>query len=218
MTLTADPSPETTNEPTAPSKKRRMRILPLALVALVLAAGGFAWWRWVETYHLKTVREGVLYRDGHQSPREFVNAIGRVKPKTVVCLVDENEVKDPAKPQFQEEVRLLAEKGIKLEHIPVKLGGYPTTDDVRRFLGVVERKENQPVLVHCAQGVRRTGMMVAAYQMSLDADRLDKEKAKAAIETFGHSERTTRDVKKFIDVYDPATREVTQTLKPTGDE
>ena len=43
------------------------------------------------------------------------------------------------------------------------------------------------------------------------------EKTKAAILTFGHSDRTVNDVKKFIDVYDPKTGEVPQGL-PIGDE
>lgn len=210
-------------EPTSPPERARPSRRPpasrVALVALfVIALGGFAYWRWFDTYHLETVRENVLYRDGHQTARAFENALGRVKPRTVVCLVDENEMRDPAKPQFRREAQVLAARGIRLEHIPVKLGGYPTTGDVRRFLDVMVKAENQPVLVHCAQGVRRTGMMVAAYQMSSDPAPLDKVKAKAAIETFGHSERTTGDIRKFIDVYDPAARAVTQTLVPTGRE
>jgi hypothetical protein len=58
-------------------------------------------------------------------------------------------------------------------------------------------------------------MMVAAYQMSVLG--WDKEKTKAAMLTFGHSQRTVGDVQKFIDVYDPATRTVPEGL-PLGDE
>ena len=46
--------------------------------------------------------------------------------------------------------------------------------------------------------------------------RLDgEEKTKAAILTFGHSERSIGDVKRFIDVYDPVKREVTVQLQPS---
>ena len=51
-------------------------------------------------------------------------------------------------------------------------------------------------------------MMVAAYQLSIDPARYDKQKAKDAVQGFGHSDRTVRDVQKFIDVYDPHSRTV----------
>lgn len=82
----------------------------------------------------------------------------------------------------------------------------------------IEQTKNtkyQPMLIHCAQGVRRTGMLVAAYQMTVLG--WDKEKTKAAILTFGHSDRTVNDVKKFIDVYDPVTQTVPEGL-PMGQE
>src|SRR5215217_7737291 len=168
----------------APRKKRS----PLFWVALLLipnllgAAGYFAYQRWFDTYHLKAVQEGALYRDGVQSIDEFKTAVGRVKPRTVVCLVDEKEVADPEKPQFRQEWEYLHSQGIQLKHIPVKLGGWPTSEDVRQFLETASKPEQQPVLVHCAQGVR-----------------------------------TVADVKKFIDIYDPANRAVTTTM-PVGRE
>ena len=75
----------------APPKKRSLKFwLALLLVPNLLgAAGYFAYQRWFDTYHLKTVQEGVLYRDGVQSIHEFKTAVNRVKPRTVVCLVDE---------------------------------------------------------------------------------------------------------------------------------
>jgi protein tyrosine phosphatase (PTP) superfamily phosphohydrolase (DUF442 family) len=184
----------------------RRSLLLLVLVSAVMGAG--AWWYWGRTYHLAAVQPGVLYRTGNRSGREFANAVRKVRPRTVVCLVDDDEVASPQKPQFNEEFAFLKEQGVRLERIPIRLGGWPSSEDVQRFLRIVQQPENQPVIVHCAQGVRRTGMMVAAYQLSLDPGRYDKQKAKDAIQGFGHSDRTVRDVQKFIDVYDPQSRTV----------
>ena len=198
--------------PGARPRRRVGRVMIVVLVALV-AGGAYAWRCYLDTYHLATVQPGVLYRDGNQSPCQFETALRKVQPKTVVCLVDDNEVVDESKPQFGAEEQLLTKKGIRLERIPVTLGGWPTKADVERFLQVTSDPQNQPVLVHCAQGVRRTGMLVAAYQMKHMG--YDKERAKAELLAFGHSDRTVGDVKRFIDAYDPATGKVPDNLMPS---
>jgi hypothetical protein len=53
-------------------------------------------------------------------------------------------------------------------------------------------------------------MMVAAYQRSVL--KFDVDHTLAAMLTFGHSDRTVGDVKKFIELYDPQTQQMTQDL------
>jgi len=180
------------------------------VIALLVGAGVFVWWRWFATYHLAAVQEGVLYRDGNRGMREFGTMVRKVKPRTVVCLVDDNELADPSKGMFKEELEWLKGRGIRVERIAVTLGGWPASEHVRRFLAVVEEKDNQPVVVHCAQGVRRTGMFVAAFQESVLG--WDDARAKKEMLTFGHSQRTVKDVERFIDVYDGKARVVTAEL------
>ena len=195
--------------PNAPSSRKR-HLARAIVIALLVGAGALIYIRFFETYHLATVQPGVLYRDGCQSLTEFQIALRKVKPKTVVSLIDDGEMASERKPQFRKEVEILAQKGITLERIPVKLGGWPKREDVDRFLRIVNDPAKQPVLVHCAQGVRRTGMMVAAYQES--ALKYNDQKAKDEILSFGHSERTVKDVKRFIDEYDPRTGAVPEGL------
>ena len=178
----------------------------LALFAVLVAAGGVFGWMQLRTYHLATVQSGVLYRSGNRSVGEFANAARAVHPKTVVTLIDDHEFTDPRKPQFRAEAAFCQAKGITQIRIPVPLGGWPDSQQIRQFLTIVEDPTKQPVLVHCAQGVRRTGMFVAAYQ---ETDRkLDPEQAKSAIVSFGHGDATVDDIKTFIDRYDPGTRTV----------
>ena len=189
----------------------------IAIVALVAAllAGG-VWWKWFQTYHLVTVKEGVLYRTGNRGMREFENTVRVVGPKTVICLVDDKELADPEKRMFNAEIDWLGKRGVRVERIAVKLGGWPTTGDVRKFLEIVATPERQPVLIHCAQGVRRTGMFVAAYQESVLG--VDKEKVKAEMPTFGHSRRTVKDIERFVEVYDPKERAVMAELEQSSEE
>jgi protein tyrosine phosphatase (PTP) superfamily phosphohydrolase (DUF442 family) len=200
--------------PPPPRRRLGVRLGVVLLIALVM--GGLYVWRChVSTYHLATVDPGVLYRDGVQSPCQFETAVRKVQPKTVVSLIDENEEADENKPQFQSEKEYLEKKGIRLERIPVKLGGWPTKKDVDRFFEIVNDPQAQPVLVHCAQGVRRTGFMAAAYQMKQLG--YDKDRAKESILRFGHSDRTANDVIRFIDGYDPATGTVPENLMPSNE-
>jgi len=183
-----------------------------AMLGLMLVACGFTyWWGAIKTYHFAEVQPGVLYRDGNQGAREFATAIKKSGAKTIVALIDDKELADSNKSQFQKEMTVAPKLGATVERVPVTLGGWPTSADVQKFLDVATDKSKQPVLVHCAQGVRRTGMMVAAYQMSVLG--YDKAKAVAAIESFGHSDRTINDVKTFIEIYDPVTRTVTKEMK-----
>lgn len=187
-----------------------MWIATLAVLAVLI--GVYVWMSFFQTYHLATVQRGVLYRTGFRTMREYETTISDVRPSTVVCLLDRSE---RARPPFSQEEIFCQHSRIGFVPIPVQLGGWPTQADVKAFVETVESKWRQPVLVHCAQGVRRTGMMVAAYQMSVL--KWSKQKTKDAILTFGHSKRSIGDIERFIDGYDPVTYATVSGL-PVGAE
>jgi protein tyrosine phosphatase (PTP) superfamily phosphohydrolase (DUF442 family) len=186
---------------------RAMVPIILLIASCALALGLWKWRQYVHVYHLATVRDGILYRDGVRSVVEFEVAVRKASPRTIVSLVDDREiVQEP----FVGEMDYCRSKGIEVVRIPIPLGGWPTTGQVQQFLNIVADPARCPVLVHCAQGVRRTGMMVAAYQES--AMNFDRERAKSALLAFGHSQRTIGDIERFIDIYDPVERRVTEVL------
>ena len=189
----------------APKPRSLSRVFFIAF-AIAVGAVAFVIYQKAHTYHLATVQEGVLYRDGLKSPTQFATTLDQVHPHTVVSLIDGKELADANKPQLAQELQLCESRGIKLNRIPVPLGGWPSSDDIRQFLKIVSDKQNQPVLVHCAQGVRRTGFFVAAYQESVLG--YDKSKTKAAVVSFGHHGSTIDQINKFIDGYDPQTQTV----------
>jgi protein tyrosine phosphatase (PTP) superfamily phosphohydrolase (DUF442 family) len=181
----------------APTRPRGL--VPLVAILAAVLIGFLVWRQWFETYHLVVVDEGKLYRDGNRSLREFKNTLRKAKPKTVIGVLDEKEFGEP---EFVAARELVKSRGMEFHWIPIPAGWYPTDAQVREFLKIASDPSKQPVLYHDDEGIRRAGMMMAAYQESVLG--YDDEKAKAAMQSFGHSERTTNEVRRFIDVYDPA--------------
>lgn len=176
---------------------------------------GVYWYNNIQTYHLAPVQIGVLYRDGNRDLREFKHTIAFTGVKTVVSLIDDKELADPNKPQFLQETNFCTGKQLQYIRIPVPLGGWPKSEDLKTFIAIVSNPANQPVLVHCAQGVRRTGMFVAAYQMSVMRESPDK--VKNEILSFGHRSEDLDDVRKFVDLYVPGEMMLPTTM-PVGKE
>jgi len=173
----------------------------ILMVAMVTGTWTTYWYTTIQTYHLATVQPGVLFRDGNRDMREFKHALTFTQAKTVVSLIDDRELDDPAKPQFLQEANYCPVHFVQYIRLPVPLGGWPTSDDLKTFNAIVSNPANQPVLVHCAQGVRRTGMFVAAYQMTVMHE--SREQAAGEIKSFGHKEKDLIDVRTFINDYDP---------------
>lgn len=187
-----------------------MYVASAILGLMLVGAGLFVWRYFFDYYHYAEVDKGVLYRDGFITPRQFEMAVGASRAQMVISLLTDDEY---SKQPYKQQVDLILHSKLRWHITQVPLGGYPTTEQVREVLDGITKTNHKPVLIHCAQGIRRTGMLVAAYQMSVM--HWDKQKTKDAILAFGHSDRTINDIKRFIDVYDPETRTVTQVLGKT---
>ena len=167
----------------------------LCSFALALVAGTI-WWSSFKTYHLAKVDQGILYRSGLRTMHEFKAGVRQVHAHTIVRLVDE---KEQAKAPFAAEAAWCKARGLEVIDIPISLGGQPEVAQIRQFIAVTRDRTKEPVLVHCAQGVRRTGMMVAAYQRAVLG--WNSAQTKAAILPFGHTHM--EDIQDFIDRYEP---------------
>ena len=164
-------------------------------LAVLLAAGAvWTWMTFVQTYHYAVVTDGVLYRSGIRSERELKTSRRKSNFKTVVSLVTDEERKLE---EFKDEEEFCRDHGIEVIHVPVNIGCEPKIADVDRFLAVVRDKSKWPVLVHCAQGVQRTGMMVAAYQQRVLG--YNKQQAMDAILGFNKGEERAAAVRAFIE-------------------
>ena len=82
-------------------------------------------------------------------------------------------------------------KGTGMRYVRIRCEAWdPDSDEYAAFLKVALAPENQPVFVHCQQGVDRTGVAVASYRMVVQG--WTAEAAIAELDRFGHNKSSPR--------------------------
>lgn len=116
-----------------------------------------------------------LYR-GAQPKQGGLRRLAELGIKTIVDL---RGAGDRARAE-EHEARAL---GLRYYNAPISWHGRPQDEQVERVLRIITAPENQPVFVHCAHGVDRTGLIVAIYRVARDG--WTSAQAKAEAKRFG---------------------------------
>ena len=105
------------------------------------------------------------YRGAQPKGRDYVD-LASLGVKTLINLTsDDADASEQA----------MAEKaGLKYVQIPMTTRESPNSGQIASFLALVNDPANQPVYVHCVGGRHRTGVMTAAYRMTLDGWNADQ--------------------------------------------
>jgi protein tyrosine/serine phosphatase len=196
--------------------KRRTKTTLLAIIGLLAAGGGIAYWAVHEHDEARErfgkVVPGVLYRSRQPEP-DSAEQFTRRHIKTAVNLRPRHEdIED-----FDWEVETCRSLGIEMVNLPMS-DILPADDQLAEFLWLVEHRTG-PVLVHCELGRARTGILVAAYRIVQQG--WTAEAALAELETFGfksvgetherrlaYLQRLAGEKQKWIDVAAATTRPV----------
>ncbi|MCF7958817.1 MAG: dual specificity protein phosphatase family protein [Phycisphaerae bacterium] len=176
----------------------------ITIILLLLAVTGliaFAVYRHKIYYHFSTVEKGKIYRCGALALSGLKGICKRHQIRTIINLTRPKEYSE--KPWYKDEVDFCHEHNIQLIHIPLMMSKAPTEEQVNEFLAIASSQEHQPVLVHCKQGVLRTGMMIAAYVKTQHG--LDNESIMHAMPDFGHDFNSSRykGFRDFVLNYEP---------------
>jgi uncharacterized protein (TIGR01244 family) len=143
---------------------RRRRNLIFFLFAAFLTVAVVCYWM-LQREHIRfgrkfgVVQENVLLRGGIPKTHRLQEMERRYKFKTIVALLNDDEVMQP---EFAAEQNFAKQHGIKFFYLRM---GVPTPEQVTEFLEIVNNPTNQPVLVHCWHGTARTGALVAIYRI-----------------------------------------------------
>ena len=145
-----------------------MRPRPLLAVALILTLGvssGCA----RTLYNFGVVEPGRIYRSAQPSPLFLRWLVAQRGIRTLINLRGRTRGFESA---------FAARHGLRLYSFDLSASRPPTTQDMERFLSLLEDPNNYPLAVHCRNGVDRTGYMLAIYRVQdqeWDADRAARE-------------------------------------------
>ena len=137
------------------------------MLVLVTSAGPLGCSRVL--YNFGSVEPGQIYRSAQPSPLFLRWALDRYGIKTLINLRADTPGYESA---------FAARNGLRLYSFSFRATREPSPEEVARFLAALRDPENHPVLVHCRQGVDRTGYMLGLYRVAVegwDADRATRE-------------------------------------------
>ena len=132
------------------------------------------------------------YYRGAQPEGDDYTALAALGVKTVINLTSDDAL--------AEEPGMVAGAGMKYVAIPMTTRVAPTTEQLSRFLSIVNDPASQPVYVHCVGGKHRTGVMTAVYRMTQHAWTPDKAFGEMKQFKFG-ADFLHPEFKKFVYAY-----------------
>ena len=135
------------------------------------------------------------YYRGAQPAGQAYAELAAFGVKTVIDLQEDGVSSEPAQ---------VERAGMKYVRIPMSTRRAPTAAQMAQFLELVNDPANQPVYVHCAGGRHRTGVMTAAYRMSVDGWTSDRAFKEMKSYKFG-ADFLHPEFKRYVYAYRPET-------------
>jgi protein tyrosine/serine phosphatase len=132
------------------------------------------------------------YRGEQPEGRDYAD-LAAIGIKTVIDLQADGD---------SDEQRIVEAHGMKFYRFPMTTHVPPTSQQITKFLEIVNDPAQQPVYVHCKGGKHRTGVMTAVYRMEQDSWNAERAFSEMKRYKFGadflHSE-----FKRFVYGYRP---------------
>jgi hypothetical protein len=167
------------------------------LLLVCVAMVGFELYRIYFASNWRTLLPGRVYRCAQLSHDEFVQRIREHGIRTVVnlrgCCSDFD--------WYRGEARATAELDIAQEDVTLSANRLPPPDELRRLVEVIDRAE-YPFIIHCRQGVDRTGLASAVILLLTTDISFDDARGQLGIR-YGHvAFGPTRAMTQFFDLYE----------------
>ncbi len=138
-----------------------------AVLALLVFFGGWEIAKYqIVPKRLGIVEQGKVFRSGRIAPHLLRKTLRKYGIKVVVDLTGA----DQRDASWQAEQKAVEELGITRYNFELCGDGTGNITNYARAISAIEqaKKENKPVLVHCAAGVQRTGGVIASYRLLVE--------------------------------------------------
>ena len=142
--------------------KRCGRVLLLALLGVVVVAGGFALVL-VARHNFHVVSEGRVYRSAQMDAKSLARAIQEHGIKTVINLRGGNEGSD----WYRAEVETTRELGAQHFDFNLSASREVSNEEMEKIVATMGSAP-KPILVHCKSGSDRAGLVSALYLYGLE--------------------------------------------------
>lgn len=151
-------------------KVREIRVKKLLTMGGLIGVSGvvvaaIAAWAYMSADHdpknFGVVVPGRIYRSAQPGYHELEKVQRETGIKAIINLRGKHVFKDDWR--CREESQCAEDKGIKL--IVIEFGNSPSDERIKELLAALDDEKNYPLLIHCAQGIERTGIAVAVYRM-----------------------------------------------------
>ena len=153
------------DEQSTPGNRTKKRSGLLRLVVIVLVVAGVIYGIKKTRYqfiarNFGVVEAGEIYRSGRLTPRMFRKKVGENEIKTVLDL----GAYLPGSPEDLREQELSEELGAERYRFQLDGDGTGNPNCYVQALRLMSDPEAQPILIHCAAGAQRTGVLVLLYR------------------------------------------------------
>lgn len=149
--------------------KKHLRRLAIGLVVTAVIIGGVSWYAYYYVFKagFAEVVPGKIYRCGQPTPGRVLDLVKDKGIKTVICLRGGT---DPAVLAVQDAA---AANGLTFYNIELSSNFPPKPE---RMVELIDALENspKPALIHCRQGVDRTGMASAVAALLIGGESFEK--------------------------------------------
>ena len=146
-------------------KKRKQSPVGLIVTLLIVAAAILL----VRHFHIKNfhvIEPGVLYTSGQPRGMDYTRLLYKYHIGTIVNIRSASEHRE--KNWYNEEVTWVRSNGVEYEELPIdrslnRANYFPDQLTQKRFLQIMARKENLPVLLHGSSGRKRVSMLASVW-------------------------------------------------------
>lgn len=146
---------------------KRINVPFFLCFALFLAFGSWEIFKYqIVPKRFGVVEQDKIFRSGRIAPHLIRKTLQKHGIKVVVDLTKP----DQQNPSWCAEQAVTEELGINRYNFPLCGDGTGDIANYANAIAVIEssKKENKPVLVHCAAGVQRTGGVIASYRLLVE--------------------------------------------------